>query len=292
MYNNLLRLLPVALISASCLGGDQAQQPETEESTDQLLDRVHLSIDLNFANQYFFRGIVQETEGFIFQPSLELGFDLIENDSYSLGAYLGIWNSFHDQRTGATDTDEFVSSWYEVDFYGGLSLTTGRLTTDLAYTNYASPNGAFGHVDEMILTLAWDDSGWIDNITLAPYVTIAVEIGSAQADGGSGLGTFFAVGIEPSYEFETKSFGTITISAPIEAGFSIDDYYEGATGDESFGYITAGLALSVPLPAPDGFGDWSWNFGVDYLLLGDTTEALNGSNDDEWIVHTGFGFAF
>ena len=293
--------LPLILLLA-CAGSanaaiqsiDKAQPAETqtplpEEST---ADRVHLSVDLTFTNKYFFRGILQEKNGLIFQPSAELGFDLYESENWSLSAYAGIWSSFHDERTGSTEPDEFISSWYEFDFYTGLSLSTGRLSADLVYTNYASPNDAFGHVDEISLALAWDDSGWIDNLTLSPYMLVAIEIGSNQADGGSGLGTFLAVGIEPSHTYESTPIGDLTLSAPIEAGFSLSDYYEGADGDESFGYFTAGIAASVPLPSPDGFGDWTWNVGFDYLLLGESTEAINGGSSDEWILHSGISFEF
>lgn len=290
------------LASIGCFGfassayahADQTQPAETETPVveESNADRVHLSLDLSFTNQYFFRGIIQEDTGFIFQPSVEIGFDIHESDDWSLGAYVGIWSSFHDEHTGASSPDEFISSWYEFDFYTGLTLSTGRLSADLAYANYASPNDAFGHVEEVILTVGWDDSGWLESVTLSPYALLAVEMGSNQADGGSELGTFLAVGLEPSHTYESTPVGGVTISVPIEAGFSLSDYYEGAAGDESFGYFTAGLAASIPLPAPDGFGDWTWSVGFDYLLLGDSNEAINGSDSDEWILHTGISFEF
>jgi uncharacterized protein Gcw-chp len=270
----------------------QATEPETPVVEESNSDRVHLSIDLSFTNKYYFRGIIQEDNGFIFQPSVEVGFDFVENDNWSLSGYVGVWNSFHDEQTGSTDADEFIASWYEIDFYTGLSLSTGRLTTDLYYTSYTSPNDAFGRVDEIAVTVAWDDSGWIDQITFSPYATIAMEIGTNQADGGSDLGTFFAIGMEPTHTYESTPIGDITLSAPIEAGFSLSDYYEIAGDDESFGYFTAGLAASVPLPAPEGFGDWTFNVGIDYLLLGDSNKALNAGEDNEWIIHSGISFEF
>ncbi|MFK7883769.1 MAG: TorF family putative porin [Phycisphaerales bacterium] len=283
---------PLFLAALTCLGVQpDAGAPPVEAATTNS-DRVHVTVDLTVTSQYFFRGIIQETDGFIFQPSIELGFDLHEADTWSLGGYLGIWNSFHDEETGSADPDDFVSKWYEVDFYAGLSLTTGRLTTDLAYTSYTSPNDAFTSVEEFSLTFAVDDSGWFGDISFAPYVTFALETGDGQADGGADQGLFVAVGIEPSHTYESSPVGEITVSAPIEAGFSLDDYYEGAMGDESFGYLTAGLAASIPLPAPQGFGSLSLHAGVDFLLLGDSNEALNNSDDSEWIVHGGITMEF
>ena len=280
------------IVSGSALAQDADDAAPDSGESASLSDRVHVSLSLDYTSQYFFRGLVQETDGLILQPGIEIGFDLVDNDDFTLGAYVGGWSSFHDERTGATDPDEFVSRWYEFDFYAGVSMSSGRFSADVAYTNYTAPNGAFGHIDEVIVTLAWDDSGWLDWVTLSPYATVAIEFGANQGDGGSDLGTFFALGIEPSHTYESTPFGEITVSAPIEAGFSLSDYYEGATGDETFGYLSSGLAVSIPLPAPEGFGDWTWSAGVDYLLLGDTTEAINGGDDDEWIIHTGISFEF
>lgn len=254
-------------------------------------DRLHVSVDLTITSQYFFRGIVQETEGFIFQPSIEISADLVESDRWSLAGSVGMWNSFHDRKTGASDPDDFVARWYEADFYAGLSLTVDRVTAALVYTTYASPNDAFSHIDELSITVAVDDSGWFGPISFAPYATVAFEL-SGQADGGDNRGTFAAVGIEPSWTIAGTPVGDLTLSAPIEAGFSLDDYFEDAGSDESFGYFTAGLAASLPLPFPEGFGDWSLHAGVDFLLLGDATEALNDGDDSEWIFSVGIGIAF
>jgi len=268
------------------------QAPPSEISVDTNADRVHATVDLSFTSQYFFRGIIQETDGFIFQPSVEFGFDLYETDTWSLGAYAGIWNSFHDQETGSADPDDFVSKWYEIDYYLGFSFNTGRVTADLAYTIYASPNDAYTSVEEFIFTLAFDDEGLLGPIAFAPYATLALEVGDGTGDGGANQGLFLGLGIEPAHTFENSPIGDVTLSVPIEAGFSLDDYYEGATGDESFGYFTAGLAASVPLPAPSGFGAWSFSAGVDYLLLGDSNQALNAGDDSEFIVHAGVTFEF
>jgi hypothetical protein len=267
-----------------------AESPDTDVTAPPA-DRLHVSVDLTITSQYFFRGIAQETEGFIFQPSIEISADLVESDRWSLAGSVGMWNSFHDRKTGASDPDDFVARWYEADFYAGLSLTVDRVTAALVYTTYASPNDAFSHIDELSITVAVDDSGWFGPISFAPYATVAFEL-SGQADGGDNRGTFAAVGIEPSWTFAGTPVGDLTLSAPIEAGFSLDDYFEDAGSDESFGYFTAGLAASLPLPFPEGFGDWSLHAGVDFLLLGDATEALNDGDDSEWIFSVGVGVAF
>ena len=54
---------------------------------------------------YYFRGIIQETEDSIIQPYGEIGVTLYEGPSGaglgSISASMGIWNSFHGGDTGA-----------------------------------------------------------------------------------------------------------------------------------------------------------------------------------------------
>lgn len=283
--------LPMSLNAAALAQTEAESLPQASEPADHL----SVSLDMTITSQYFFRGIVQETDGFIAQPGAEIGIEFVENEDYSLSGYVGIWSSYHDQRTGSTQADTFTGLWYEFDYYAGLSLTTGRLTTDLVYTSYTSPNGAFSTVDELSVSLAFDDSGlWGEsNYSLAPYATIAFEVGANGADGGANDGVFLAAGIEPSKSFSDTPFGEVALSFPIEAGFSLSDYYEVAGVDESFGYLSAGIAVSVPMSfIPDGYGDWNFHAGLDYLLLGDNTEIINAGEDSEWIFHAGVGVEF
>ena len=302
------RILLVCLFILPMTVSVNAAQPEmTIEDTDPGVpapeavpaseedgfDRFSLSLGLDFTNKYYFRGLLQEDDGVIAQPSLELGAILHESEEWSLSGFVGLWNSVHSEETGAADTDDFDAVWYEIDVYAGLSLTAGRLTTDLAYTRYASPNDAFVDVDEISVSFAWDDSGWSEHVTLSPYALVAFEVGDGQADGGDDRGIFLALGMEPSHTIDSTPVGPFTLSFPLEAGFSLSNYYEGGDGDdEFFGYFSAGIAGSVDLPAPEGFGAWSITVGIDYLLLGDTAEAVNNGSDSELLAHYGIAVEF
>ena len=274
----------------------QEQQPEpvgVAESDSG--DRFSVTLDATYTSQYFFRGIVQETDGLIFQPSIELGVDLLDRDDWSISGYMGIWNSFHDEETGSTDTDQFVSTWYEVDLYAGVSASSGRMSFDVFYTNYSSPNGAFGSVNELGIGFGFDDSGlWGDSgFSLNPSAQLAFELGDNSADGGVSKGVFFAIAVEPGMELSNTPVGSVAISFPIELGLSLGDYYELGGDDETFGYLSTGVGVSIPLGfMPDGFGDWSLNTGLDFLLLGDHTESYNGGEDSEWIFHAGVSLDF
>jgi uncharacterized protein (TIGR02001 family) len=275
-----------ALLAAALAAPALAQDSDSPDSS-----RLHFSADLTVTNQYFFRGILQEHEGFIAQPSAELGIDLIQNTDFTLTGIVGVWNSFHDQATGSTTDDDIVSKWYEFDFYAGVSATLGRFGLSATYTAYTSPNDAFSSIEELIFTLAYDDSGHFGAVSFQPYVTVAFET-EGQADGGSGLGTFLAVGIEPNYTFESTPVGPVTLSLPLEAGFSLNDYYEGTDGDESFGYLSVGPAVNIDIDQPAGFGDWSLHAAATFLLLGDSAKEFNNEGDQEWILSAGIAVEF
>lgn len=294
--------ITIALLAGTAFGDEQTQvqsQPEEAQAEASVEgnegSKFSVTIDATYSSQYFFRGIVQETDGFIFQPSIEIGFDLYEGDEWSLAGYAGMWNSFHSEETGSTDTDQFVSTWYEVDLYAGVSLSHDRFSFDVSYTNYASPNGAFGNVDEIGFGVSFDDSGlWGESdFALSPYASLAFEFSDNGADGGVDKGTFLAIGVEPGMEISDSPVGDVSISFPVEVGLSVSDYYEVAGNDETFGYLTAGVAASIPLDfMPDGYGEWSLSAGLDYLMLGDNTETINGGDDDEWIFHAGISVGF
>jgi hypothetical protein len=65
------------------------------------------------------------------------------------------------------------------------------------------------------------------------------------------------------------------LTAPAEAGFSLDDYYEGSDGENhAFGYANVGLALSIPLSfVPESAGAWSLGLSGKYFFFGHQLES-------------------
>src|SRR5687768_16373201 len=59
--------------------------------------RVSLDVGVDFTTDYYFRGIIQETEDSIIQPYAEIGLNLYKGEGSlnSISGTLGIWNSFH-----------------------------------------------------------------------------------------------------------------------------------------------------------------------------------------------------
>lgn len=276
------------------------------------LGRVSLSIGSDFVTGYYFRGISQEPNGVIWQPSVEVGFLVSEGDGpvSDLSLVGGIWSSMHDESTGSASGPGI---WYEADIYAGVSFSlTDNLGATALYTAYTSPNGAFSSVNEVSVELAYDDSGfWAgrDAISLAgfegfqPYVVIAFEIDD-QADGGNGdaagfnEGVYLECGIAPSTTLVDSETSPITLTVPVVLGVSLEDYYEftdaaGAQQDDDFGYLKLGVTLSMPIAGiSSDYGAWEAYAGVDFLFLGDSTRLPNSGRDDSGFEVIGsFGIA-
>ena len=81
---------------------------------------------VDFPTAYVFRGIMQEKEGFIAQPFVDLGVSLGSGVSLNVGN----WDSLHSGPTG---------TFYEADYYGALNFTAGKLKPGVLFTSYTEP---------------------------------------------------------------------------------------------------------------------------------------------------------
>jgi hypothetical protein len=252
---------------------------------------------VDWTSAYFFRGIKQETEDVILQPYGELTFKLVENAGAltSLSLTAGIWNSLH---TGPTGSDSVTASdpkvWYELDGYGKLSAVLGEdLTTYALYTAYLSPNNVFNTVQEIAFGVAYNDAKLLGPFALNPSFLVAFEF-DGQADAGADKGVYAQIGIAPGYAFLADSASPVNLSVPLSVGLSLSDYYEFGTGsDDTFGYFSGGVTVSVPLAfIPPEFGKWLVKGGVTVLYLGDNLKAVNGGDEVQVIGTVGLAFTY
>ena len=73
----------------------------------------------------------------------------------------------------------------------------------------------------------------------------------------------------------------------MKAGLPLYDYFEDDSGDDEFGYGSAGLDLSLPLAfVPPDYGAWSATLGVDVYFFADNLEQAN-EGDSISDVYTG-----
>jgi hypothetical protein len=241
-------------------------------------------VQLDLTNAYYFRGILQEKDGFIAQPWGEAYFSLYGSDDgfirdVTLG--FGVWMSIHSEETLALNGPESV---YETDYYPLVSVEfAGGVTLLTTYYFYDSPNGAWDKaVQELNFKLSWDDSETLGAFAVAPYLNLAIETYSTSLGSNSGTGLQF--GIAPTF-YENDHF---SISGSAEIGLAIDDYYEGVDSTENtFGYATVGGGVGVPIN--DTFAA---NLGFKYFIFGDDLETVNGGHGGHGVVTASLSASF
>lgn len=265
--------------------------PAAAQGADPNTGAITITGGIDFVNAYHFRGIPQDegTFGSIFWPYADLGIALKSGDGVlrAIGVNVGTWNSLH--TSGASlGSDGPGRMWYESDFYATLGFGFARGTSlGITYTAYTSPNFSFEWVKEIAFKFAVDDSGFLGGAAVRPYVLIAREIDEdgGQADGGLALGTYLELGAAPGL-----SMSRFSIAVPVKVGVSLDNYYEGATGDERFGFFSIAGIATVPFSSTSTrFGSWNVHGGVEFLRLGDRNQ---GFGENQVIGSVGIGFSY
>lgn len=257
---------------------------------------VSLSLGADITTHYYFRGVLQEDQGVIVQPYAEVGFNLFSGDGQlnSVDLTVGTWSSLHSEHTLSSGTNDI---FYETDYYVGVSATVmEKISAGITYYAYTSPNGAFATVQEIDVSLGYDDTGLImEDFALSPYILFAFEIDNSTA--GAEEGIYMELGIEPSFTILESEDYPVTLSIPIAAGFNLDNYYSEdiafVEDGDFFGYAKVGATVSVPLAfIPAEFGAWEGHAGVDVYFMGDDLEAANNGDDIEIVGRAGFSMSY
>jgi hypothetical protein len=261
---------------------DTLGTPEPEaEVTGPNRGRVSFTVASDFTTAYFFRGILQERNGFIWEPYAEMAINLYKGDdavsSVDLG--MGIWSSVQSNKTGFSGSGP--SNLYEVDYYPSLTVGfSNGISTSLTYLVYTSPNGAFSTVQQLDWGLAYDDSELLGPFALAPTATFSFELDNTSF--GTREGGYFELAAAPGIELEMPGDSTgdypLTFSFPLALGLSMYDYYESREPyhNQTFGFFSFGANAGVPLAfIPDDYGEWSANLGINVLVLSQTLKQVN-----------------
>lgn len=274
-------LAATSILAANAQAGVAAPSKPVKEVVTESCISGNVGFDV--VSTYFFHGINQEDSGFIIQPYANFSFKVYEGSGFlnSLSLDIGIWNSFHDNRGRASST----SNWFEFDFLAGITATLAeKWTLGLKYIKYESPGDYFDNADSIALTLGYDDSDLLGAFALNPYVYVEFEI-DGKSGNGPDEGIYYEVGIAPGH-----TWGPVTVSLPIKAGFGSSDYY---AGDEGYGFFSAGLSATYKLGfIPECLGDWSISASASYLHLGDGVKAANDGEENAWLATGGLKVAF
>lgn len=267
------------------LGTPQPQENEDDGKVNK--GRVSLSMVSDFTTAYMFRGILQERNGFIWQPSAEVGFNLFDGEDSafpSIDLGIGVWNSFQSNKTGAVSGP---SNLYETDIYPSLTMGFDNgLEFSMTYYVYTSPNGAFDTVQNFDMGLAYDDTElWGGDFSTGPSITVSFE--TDRTNFGDQQGSWLGLNAAPTYVAFAEEKYPLTLSLPLALGLSLSDYYEIDGDDDTFGFFSFGLSTSVPLAfIPADYGAWSAYAGFNLYVLGDNLEAAN-LGDSPFGVGTG-----
>lgn len=291
------------VLSASILAlaaGAQADDKETVDSKkavappEKIPSWITGDVGVTFISRYYSRGILQEWSGFIVEPNLDLFFKLIDNGDKSffnsLVLNLSLWDSFHSNKTGVPPgSHSTVSSWYESDYYVGLTATFAKnFSFQTSYFEFDYPSGVADPQRSLNFQLNYNDSDLLGAFALHPHLTYLYNF-----QGIAGLkhthANYFEVGLAPGYTFAPKSTYPVTLTAPLTAGFGDSRFY----GGDSFGYFSAGLSLGVPLAfISPHYGTWTLTFAGTYYKLGSTTSEVNHGHTDAGVASANITCAF
>lgn len=254
---------------------------ETKQLTEVVKESwISGDIGIDVYSQYIFHGLTLENQGAIIQPYADWYFKLYEGDGFLNKATLNlsIWNSFHSNHPVASTT----RSWYEFDFYAGVSFTFAKnFTFTPTYIYYGSPGDYFANSQNLGVRLAYDDKDLLGAFSLQPYAYVEFEL-DGKSGNGTDQGVYYEVGIAPS-----TSWGNLTAYLPIKAGFGSNDYY---ASDAGFGFFSAGVLLSYAMAfVPEHFGAWSLTAGATFYQFGDANDDANAikNGDDNTVVFNG-----
>jgi hypothetical protein len=266
----------------------------TTEPSGPNAGKVAFSVASDFTTAYFFRGILQERDGFIWQPYGGVTFTLAEDVGYgvinSIALALGTWNSVHTKQTLATSSPK---NWYESDVIAGFNVGLWDfVTTNISYVAYTYPNGAFATVQELDWTIAFNDSELLGPFALNPSMLWAFEVDNTAF--GDGEGIYLGLGAKPGVTLFEEAEYPLTLALPLTVGLSVSDYYEEPGGDDdTFGYFDAGIVASVPLTFIDSaYGSWSASASFDVLALSGTLARANRSDGTFFVGKGGIAFSY
>jgi hypothetical protein len=248
--------------------------------------RISFTLGSDVTTAYFFRGILQERNGFIIQPYGEVNLNLYSDDEGPVTSFTllgGIWNSVHSERT--LESGSGPGNWYETDVYAGFKFSLlKKLETKLFYIAYTYPNGAFNTVQELDAVFSLNDSDWLGTFALYPTFTVAGELDNTAL--GTQRGVYFELGARPSFTIIQSETYPVTLAVPLTVGLGQDYFELSSQDDDHFGYARGGLIFGIPLAfIPSDFGSWSVSAGAYIYTFGNNLETAN-LDDDPWVVGT------
>lgn len=110
-------ILGILLAAPSVTAQGQESEIIDAQEADQAR-HLHFSAGLDYATDYYFRGIIQETNIAIWQPWAEIGIDLatFEDGSLSVGVHALLLGDNNETLNGGDDSEIYATVGVAVEF--------------------------------------------------------------------------------------------------------------------------------------------------------------------------------
>jgi len=226
-------------------------EPAIEESKASIVSgTLNLGVNTHFISYGAdVWGAGQNWNDQLFNPSLELGFDL----GKGFTAIAGIWSDVNNNAPTSIGASYAVQ---EVDVWAGISYGYEKWSFTVLYQDWMYAGG-----DELIVDGIIGYDHW-----LAPKLVVH---GRVEGNGGQDEGIVGVLGIAPG-----KEFGIVSVSIPVNIAVNTDDFHG---GDAGFTFVNAGVGASVPMKFMPG--DWTFGVGVTYWHTPSSTVPGNPETD-------------
>jgi len=269
-------------------GGPAPAVDEAEAEAEAPASALAFDVALRALGAYYDRGFLQERRGFVFQPEVEVAFTFADEAGWSAAAVAGVFASIHEHATGIAEPEGAIDGWYEVAWWAGFCFEAEGFSVSPYFQAADSPSGAFGHYEEFVIEVAYDDRGWAGRFSLQPSLALVLETFGALDEQSRGL--YLGLGLEPTLVVPCACVGEVTLRAPVEVGLSVARYYEDEAGeDHRFGYATLGAFADVPLRSLPG--EPALEIGVRHAWFGEALEVSN-ERDEDTVVSIGLVVSF
>ncbi len=262
-FRNLLGapLLAAALASGTATAGVEEMTMAPAPIAAPADDIISGTLSLDFNSHFVSYGFDVWGDGSsmsepTFNPSLELSFALPADLTLTLGTWWDV------NSKGGGNSSPLGGRIQEIDVWTGLSYTWDKLTMGVTYQAWM-----YGSDTEDIL-----DVSFAYDTFLSPSLTIHNRLDEG-ASGGT-TGTILVLGLEHGFEL-----GPVSLAIPLNVAYFLDDDFHPASTDDGFGYVSIGLAASVPLAFTEPLGGWTLNGGLTYYMTDDDVVA-NARQDD------------
>lgn len=292
----------VSATAAPLHAGTEAATPAAPMELAASQPIAHFLLQLDFSDHYITpRGLDVENQGLVFQPLLLSFWSLYSNkDTFLNDVTLtaGMWSSFHTQESG---TDP--GNWNEWDPILGVSFGLGEYVKfETNYTAFKSMVDSYPTSHHLELKLKLDDSKWLGNFALNPYVAYWQELDNKATvtfnSATSEESYYFTLGVDP-----TVKLGPVKLEFPTYINLVGSDFYQqsdGSGGGGGLAVFGTEIKASVPLTfIPKECGSWTGYVGVKYYhlsndgLLDGNQVLADGEREENLVqVHGGISIFF